>query len=364
MRLDIYIARRFVRAFGVVTAVFVAILVPLDLAEQLTEVDGDAGLRAAFRLTLLNMPTGLYDLMPLLTILATVFLFLGLARTSELVVVRASGRSALRLALSPVVTAALLGLIGVGVLNPIVAATQMQYDAAIARYNTGEVQTVSVSDEGLWLRQGGGLGQTVIRAGRSNADGTTLQDASFFEYDPDGALVRRVDAQAAILRDGAWVLTGAKIWPVHGHANPETAARTLTRTTLASTLTRERIRDSFGRPSAVPIYQLPAFIAQLNAAGFGGLQHRTHLQTELSMPLMLMAMVLIGGSFTMRPTRFGRTGLMVMFALLLGFGLYFVRDFAAILGQNQQLPVAVAAWAPPVAAILLAVGVLLQTEDG
>jgi lipopolysaccharide export system permease protein len=86
--------------------------------------------------------------------------------------------------------------------------------------------------------------------------------------------------------------------------------------------------------------------------------------SELANPLLLAAMVLIGASFTMRHTRFGKTGMMVLFALLVGFGLFFLRNFAQVLGETGQLPVAVAAWTPPIAAILLSLGILLHTEDG
>ena len=73
---------------------------------------------------------------------------------------------------------------------------------------------------------------------------------------------------------------------------------------------------------------------------------------------------MIGAAFTMRPGRLGRTGLMVLLALGLGFGLYFIRNLAQVLGENGQLPVALAAWAPPLAGILLALGLLLHAEDG
>ena len=66
----------------------------------------------------------------------------------------------------------------------------------------------------------------------------------------------------------------------------------------------------------------------------------------------------------MRHTRFGGTGVAVLASVLLGFGLYFVRSFAQILGENGQIPVILAAWAPPVASILLALGLLLHAEDG
>jgi lipopolysaccharide export system permease protein len=164
--------------------------------------------------------------------------------------------------------------------------------------------------------------------------------------------------------EGAWELTGVRRWPLVEGVNPEARAESLPQLTLPSTLTREQIRDSFGKPETVPIYQLPAFIAQLNGAGFAALQHRVWLQSELSSPLMLAAMVLIGAGFTMRHTRFGRTGIMVLSAILLGFGTFFVRSFAQVLGETGQLPVALVAWTPPIAAILLAVALLLHTEDG
>ena len=77
-----------------------------------------------------------------------------------------------------------------------------------------------------------------------------------------------------------------------------------------------------------------------------------------------MAMVLVGAAFTMRHTRFGGTGLSVLTAVLLGFCFYFIRNFAQILGENGQIPVALAGWAPPIASILLTMGLLLHAEDG
>jgi lipopolysaccharide export system permease protein len=296
--------------------------------------------------------------------LATLILFLGLARTSELVVVRAAGRSAIRAAISPVLVAFGVGVLALLILNPIVAATSREYQMKVARYQGAEERTVSVSAEGLWLRQGTLSEQTVIHAEGTNSDGTHLFDASFFTFDAAGLMTERISAEEAILERGAWDLTGVKLWPIAGARNAEAAAQAFDRLTLPSTLTAEQIRDSFGRPHTVPIYELPGFIAQLNEAGFAALQHRIWLQMQLSNPLMLAAMVLIGAGFTMGHTRFGRTGIMVLAAILLGFGVYFIRDFAEVLGQSGQLPVALVAWSPPLAAIMLAMGVLLHTEDG
>jgi lipopolysaccharide export system permease protein len=88
------------------------------------------------------------------------------------------------------------------------------------------------------------------------------------------------------------------------------------------------------------------------------------MQAELSQPLMLVAMVLVSAAFTMRPQRMGQTGMLVVGAIGLGFGAYFIRNLMSLLGENGQLPIIAAAWGPPVAIVLFAVGIILHMEDG
>ena len=126
----------------------------------------------------------------------------------------------------------------------------------------------------------------------------------------------------------------------------------------------QAFRDSIGRPTGVSIYDLPETIRSLRQAGFATTKHEVWYQVELARPLFLMAMVLVGAAFTMRHARFGGTGIAVLTAVMLGFGLYFVRNFAQILGENGQIPVALAAWGPPIASIFLTLGLLLHAEDG
>ncbi|MBT0956521.1 LPS export ABC transporter permease LptG [Alphaproteobacteria bacterium KMM 3653] len=365
MTLHFYFARKFAYAVGMVFVLFGVLLTMLDLVDQLRRFDGsDITFTGALGLSLLSVPQTLYAILPLIVILATLVLFLGLARTSEMVVTRAAGRSALRSLVAPGLTALGIGIFAVTVFNPIVAATQKQYEQKANAYRNDGSSVLSISDEGLWLRQGGPEGQTVIRAVGTNLEGTSFTGVTFITFAPEGGPVQRIEAKTAALVPGEWQLTGAKVWPLKDTPNPERAAVLHAEMTLPSTLTRDQIRDSFGTPSAIPIWELPAFITSLDTAGFSARQHRVWLQMQLAMPLFLAAMVMIGAGFTMRHTRFGRTGLMVLLALMLGLGAYFIRNFAQILGENGQIPIILAAWSPPIATILLSLGLLLHLEDG
>lgn len=365
MTLNLYIARRFLGTVGRVFLIFFAILFLIDMIEQLRRFsDAGIGLSGAAEMSLLSVPETLYRILPLIMVMGAIANFLGLARSSELVVVRAAGRSGLHFLMTPLLVSVALGLLAVGLFNPLVAATSKAYDDKRSALSQGASSVLSVADTGLWLRQGSEDGQTVIQAARSNLDGTELFGVTFIGFGVDGTPGKRVEAETARLVEGAWELTGTKTWDL-ASPNPElTAVVDPGPVALPSDLTPERIRDSFGTPSAIAFWDLPGYIADLERAGFSAQAYKLWYQMELALPLLMAAMVLVAAGFTMRHVRFGGTGRMVLYALLAGFGFFFLRNFAQALGDSGQIPVPLAAWSPPVAAVMLSLGLLLHLEDG
>ncbi|MDG1472428.1 MAG: LPS export ABC transporter permease LptG [Ascidiaceihabitans sp.] len=365
MILHIYFARRFAMAFLYLTGIFYAIIMLFDLLDQTRKFSAfGVTLRQRIELTFLNVPEAINLILPLIIFFATIVLFLGLARSSELVVTRAAGRSAIRALMAPLVVALIVGVLAVSMLNPIVAATSKRYASLAETYRSGGASALSISFEGLWLRQGNLDGQTVIRAARSNADASVLYDVTFIDFAGESGPIRRIEAASAALGDGEWSLRQAKVWPLVSGLNPEGNAATHEILKGPSTLTLDSIRESLGTPSSISIWDMQYFINQLEQSGFSARRHKVWFQTELARPLFLMAMVLVASAFTMHHTRFGGTGTAVLSAILMAFGVYFIRSFAQILGENGQIPIALAAWAPPIAAICLALGPLLHSEDG
>lgn len=364
-----YVARRFLWLFLFVAGAFLLILLLIDTVEMIRRFSGSGiGLGGALGLAGLNIASSFYGILPLLTVLAGIALFLGLARTSEMVAIRASGRSALKVVAAPAVTAAVLGALTVALLNPLVAVTGARFDQAVAAIDRGSRQTVSLGDSAVWLRQAvvegsEEAGQIVIRARRASPDATTLYDATFLVFDNASGPVRRIEAREARLEPGQWALTDLRNYPLTA-PNPEAEATSAASMTLASDLTAQRIREGFGRPEAVAVWQLPAFIAGLERAGFSAARHRVWLQMELARPFLMAAMVLVAAAFAMRPARGRSTGAAVLLAFGAGLGLFFLRNLAQVLGDNGQVPPILAGWTPPLVGGFLALALILVREDG
>lgn len=365
MILHFYFARRFFRVFLTTLLIFLAFLTLIDLVEQMRRFDSaEVSFSDIVFLTLLNAPGAIYQILPLVMILSSVSLFLNLARTSELVVTRSAGRSALVTLVSPMVVSAIIGVSAVTLFNPIVAAATQRYITLEREYKNQSGNTVSIGRDGLWLRQGDEDGQTVIHALATSDTMETLYDVSFVQFNNSGHPKSRIVAEVATLTGAGWQISNAKRWILNTNENPETTAKEIAQLIIPTSLTRDRIGDGFTDPSAISIWEMNDYIAELEDAGFSAKRHKVWRQMEFARPLFLIAMMLVGAGFTMRHTRFGKTGVAVLAAIILGFGLYYVRNFAQILGENGQLPMVIAAWTPPIASILLALGLLLHMEDG
>lgn len=366
MTLASYIAYRFVMAFARVMAIVCILIFVVEFAEMSRSMaDADLNLSKILHLTALSLPSNINQFFPLVLLLASLTLFVGLSRSSELVISRAAGVSALRLLVVPVLVALAIGIAFVSVFNPIVAATTKGFSQLRDEIRQENRSVLSVSGEGIWLRQVVDDRQTVIFARRASADGSLLVDAEFHVFDQAGSLQERVLADRAQIDGDTWVLSNLRRWdvgalPAMGVPNIQRVARG----TIPTNLSSEQILDSFAPPDTISVWELPSIIDQLEQSGFTAQRHKLFLQTALATPLTLIAMVLIGAGFSMRHVRFGRTGVMVLLAVLSGFALFSFTSIANTLGAAGNIPILIAAWAPPIAGILLTLGLLLHLEDG
>ena len=231
-------------------------------------------------------------------------------------------------------------------------------------YIKGEKAVFSIGSEGLWLRQGNNLEQSVIRANRANYDGSILYDVTITSFAKNGSPIQRLEAEKAIILDKSWHLNDVKLWPLGKGLSSEKNAEIIQTLVVPSNLTKEEIRERISDPSSISIWDLRSHISQLKAAGFSVLRYEVRFHSELSHPLFLVAMMLVGCALTMKKFIGNKKSLAVIASIMLGFGLYYVRNLAQLLAEGGQLNIIAATWIPSISSILIALGLILHMEDG
>ena len=179
-----------------------------------------------------------------------------------------------------------------------------------------------------------------------------------FRFAERDRFLGRIDAARAVLRTGVWEVFQA--W----ESNPGTGARFAERLEIPTELTREKILDSFAPPETISFWNLPGFIELLENAGFSATRHKLQLHRLLATPFLLAAMTLLAVSFSLRPQRRGRVGLVIFGGVITGFLLYFLSNFVFALGLSGKIPVILSAWTPAGITLMLGIATLLHLEDG
>jgi lipopolysaccharide export system permease protein len=297
-------------------------------------------------------------MLPFAILLGGVFTFVRLSRSRELVATRAAGVSAWDFLLPPLTVAVFIGVATVTIFTPISARMFSEFAGLEARYVKGQESQLSVSMNGLWLRQGDANQQSVIHALRVAQQGEHLEQVLVLLYGAGDHFTGRIDAQSAQLQDQFWVLKDAYVSDLRGVPVHHDSYK------LATTLTPEQIVESSTAPDALSFWDLPGYIRAAQAAGFSASRYQLYLYTLYALPALFAAMVFMAASFSLKLGREGGVAKVILLSTACGFGVFFFQDLTTVLGRSGAVPILLAATAPALASILIGMTLIFSHEDG
>ncbi len=354
-----YLARQYFVWFLAFFVGLTGIIYLFEIAELLRRSANleSTTLGVVLRMAAYKLPDTIEKIMPFVVLFSGMFTFWRLTRSQELIVARAAGVSAWQF-LSPALFVTLLfGGIYIGLMNPLGATMNARYKTMEARY-LRKGPSLELTGAGLWLRQEEGERRYLIHADRVSMAPLTLTPVIVFVYDDEGAYIGRIDGKKAVLNGQKWNLF--EVW-----FNWDGQAQSYVDSyELQTSLTLEKIQESMAAPNTISFWQLPRFIRALKSIGLPAVRHELQLQTLLAEPIMLCAMVFFAAAFSLRLNRRGGILNAMMAGMFAGSVVFSLNNVVTALGANQTLPVSLAAWAIPLAALAAGQATLLYLEDG
>ncbi|WP_119168826.1 LPS export ABC transporter permease LptG [Algihabitans albus] len=354
-----YIARQYMLWFIVFLLAISGIVLLAGTADRMDRMANRDGVTFGIVLSVavFRLPSLIQETMPFVVLGAAMFTFWRLTRTNELVVTRAAGVSAWQFLLPAVALSVLVGILTMTILNPVGATLLSRADQIEESYDPTPGPSLALRGGGLWLRQDQGADRLMLHASRADEETMTLYEVIVFRYQ-DEEFLNRMDASSATLEPGYWAMRD--VW-LSQAGTPTIFEREVR---IPTNLTSRKILESFAPAETLSFWDLPEFIRLLQEAGFSTQQHRLEFNKLLALPLLFTAMVVLAATFSLRPQRRGRVGLIILAGVICGFVLYFMSSLVFALGISGKLPVAMAAWTPATIALALSLPLLLHLEDG
>jgi lipopolysaccharide export system permease protein len=338
--IDRYLLREYVKFLGIGLGVGAVLFLVVDLLETL---DRFLRLKPPFiyivQHFLYRLPGALYDGLPIVVLIATVFLFLSLTRAHELDALKAAGVSLYRVSV-PVLLLALALSLGAGFFQetvlPAINARADEIDRVKIR---GGVPRHLQKRNQLWYRS------TETRFWRMelldpverSVDGLLI-----LEVDANFQLVSRLDARKARWTPAGWELTQGFTRQVVNGVRME--SKPFERITVPMPEHIEDFTNVQKPPEIMSFRELRTYVQKLQESGHQAGKYVVELYSKLAFPLVHLIMALVAIPFTLISPRSGGRTLGIAIAIVISVGYWLVHYMALAFAKADLLPPFLAAW--------------------
>lgn len=343
---DRYIARNFLSGAAIVLFVLLSLFGFLTLAEELENV-GKGAFTTIDALTVVgySLPKIMLDLLPVTALLGVLIGLGAMANHQELVIIRALGPPVGRIAW-PLVEV-IIAIIALVLLVQFFVVPEFELSAARIKAKTTPQTIIASTDTEFWTRSG----DRFIRIGKVIQQGA-LRDVEIFELDENNNLRELIQASSVeVLDDGQWLLIDAKTTDL---ALAEIKEEHSTSKLWQSSLSVRQTSALIVPVEAMAPLALYRYIRLLDQNNLDTHRYRVIFWQQLSIPVGLLAMSLLGVPFLLGSARHVHAGQRVAIGGSIGILFYLLEQMTGQLAILFDLSPAPAALAPDIFLLLLA----------
>jgi lipopolysaccharide export system permease protein len=344
--LDRYIGLALARGMLLVFLILLPLFMLLDLVQQLDDIGtGNYGLADAIIYEVFLMPSYLLSLVPFTALLGTSIALGGLAHTSELIAMQASGVSIQRIGLATLKSGALF-IIAVIVLMEWGAPPL--YQEAVKRQSIalsgGEVLT---GKYGSWIRQG----NRFINI-RNIHEGHALSDIHIFEFDPeDHRLDSYLHADRAEMKGRKeWLYRDVMLKNFEGNNRVTRHERELLR---ESYLTEKQLRVMELPVNSLPPSGLYQYLRYLRNSEQATERFETVFWQKATLPITIIIMMLCSFPFIFGSLRTTSAGKRIVLATITGIAYQLASQLLANLSLMLNTNPLLTTLVPSIAILIL-----------
>jgi len=350
-----YLAREIIVATLIVLIAFLGIFGFFDLIEELDSIGRD-GYEAHHALVYvaMSLPGKVYELMPIVVLISTLYALTQLAKSSEITVMRASGLS----------TAGMLRILGmVGLFFAAITFVFGEYLAPPAERAAQQWRlTVTGSPVSNQLRTGAWVkdGRVFINARTVHPD-RSMEGVRVFEFDEHQALVaislaRRgvYDAQTKL-----WRLTEVR---QTRFAKDRTEVVEVEAIDWQSNLSPDVLSVLIVAPERMSVATLYAYVTHLRDNRQNADRFEIALWKKVVYPFAALVMMALALPFALQHDRMGAVSIKVFLGVMLGVGFHLLNGLFSHLGVINAWQPALAAVTPSLLFLIAAAVMLFGVE--
>jgi len=334
-----HIGTAVISATLLVLLVLIGLQVFISFVAQLNDLGkGHYGLWQAMTYVPLTLPSSVYDFFPMAGLLGSLLGLGYLASNSELIIMRTSGVSMMKI-IGAVLCAAVMWLVFMTTIGELIAPFSMHYaetEKAIAKSGGQALDT----KHGIWMRDG----DDFIHID-SAVPGLQLNGISQYQFNNDHQLLKTVYAKTAIRKDHQWYLEDVVETKFDGLS---ASSDTIAELPWSIAVNPELMQISEIDPEEMSLHKLFQVIQYRKSNGLTVRSYQLEFWQRVLQPIATLVMIFLAIPFIFGPLRTVAMGFRIVAGVIVGFSFYLLNQFLGPFSLVYQIPPFIGAILPSI----------------
>ena len=328
---------------------FLALFFFFDLVDELQYLGKNNGINAAGSIyqlrhallyVTLQIPSHLYELLPISVLIGTIFVMARLAQSSEYTILRTSGLGPWR---------ALKLLLGLGAFFVALSFVVGDYvapasDRAAQLLKARYQNKITVGQTGAWLKEKQAGNSFVVNVKELSPD-NEMHGVQIYEFSAKGLILSTTEAPIAVFSpDAAWQLRNATRAEFDVQANADNPAReqaSVNRTSVPSLrwptgISAEMVAVALLKPDRMATIDLFNYIRHLQANSQSAQRYEIEFWKKVFYPLSCLVMVMLALPFAYLHFRSGGITGYVFAGVMIGISFFLLNNVFGYIGNLRN----------------------------
>lgn len=335
-----YVAREYIKmlliCFSAVTTVYLLVHFLGKLDEF---IEFKASLSLIIRMILLKIPRIFYEVLPIVSLLATLITLSIFSRHNEIIAMRSCGIHLNRILVPIFFVTLILSLLALADGEWLVPYANQRLswldDVALKK----KPHLLALKNNRIWFRTGTN-GFCNIR--KVDPDRKILHGVTLYHFNKRYELNHRMDADMVVWKDGGWITRGGTEWTFS--ASGEILKEDPFQGAFPLEEPLEEIVKVEKPSGAMGYKELRKYIAILKKDGYPTTGYEVDLHAKISYAVINLIMVLLGAPFALHNNRKGGLAFSIGISLMVGFLYWLAFSVGLSFGHGGLITPLLAAW--------------------
>ena len=334
-----YISKQFLITFLKTIFIFLALAFILNIFEEINFFkDLNVSIGIPIFLTLLNIPSIIFEIFPFIFLISTQFFFIKLIEQNENISFKNFGLNNSSIIKLLSILSFFIGILIVTIFYNLSSNLKHSYLNIKNSYAKDNKYLAVITENGIWIKDEKYGITSIINA--YTLKGEFLNKVDIVQFDEQFDFIQNISTDKINIKNKTWIAQSAFI------NNEKETNKSINNYQLSTNINFSDINSLFSNLTSLSILELNKLKNKYEDINYSSVEVDSALQKIISFPIYLMLMTILSSTIMMNIKQNKTKIFHLIFGILISVIIYYLSFFFEELGKNEQVPVAVSIWIP------------------